>query len=184
MINRFFNHFVSCFGYSCTNEFNDSIVHANMLTLTIPVAMISSFIETVMGLHGLTVLAFVVLVMLELITGIAASKSRGEKIVSHKFSRFGLKVFVWISLLFITNSLQLEYVGHNDLMSKLTGGFFSWLHGSLFVYITLEYLISVLENLGSLTNEKSKKTLINSIINKLNSFLGIEKNEKKTDENN
>jgi hypothetical protein len=63
-------------------------------------------------------------------------------------------------------------------------GFFSWLHGTLFVYVTLEYLISVLENIGSLTNEKSKKTLITTIINKLNSFLGLEKSEKKSDETN
>lgn len=184
MINRFLNHFVSCFGFSCTNDFNGSFVHANLLAITIPVAALSSFIESIMGLHGLTVLAFVSLVILELITGIVAAKGRGEKIVSHKFSRFGLKVFVWLTLLFITNSLRLEYDGEDDMLSRLTGGFFSWLHGSLFVYITLEYLISVLENVGSLTNEKSKKSLINTIIKKLNGFLGIEKYEKENNESN
>lgn len=178
MINRFFNHFVSCFGFDHVSDFNDSIVHSKLLMLTIPVATISGFIEHIMGLQGLTVLAFVVLIILELITGISAAKSRGEKIVSHKFSRFGLKVFVWMTLLFITNSLQLEYEGQKDLISKLAGGFFSWLHGALFVYVSLEYLISVLENLGSLTDEKSKKTLITAIINKLNNFLGLEKNKK------
>lgn len=178
MINKFFNYIVTNFGFSCTNDFNGSIVHTKLLAITIPVAGISSIVENVMGLHGLTVLAFVSLVILELITGLAASKSRGESIQSHKFSRFGLKVFVWMTLLFITHSLQLEYAGHTDLLSQMTGGFFSWLHGALFVYIILEYLISVLENLGSLTNEKSKKTLITAIIDKLNSFLGIEKSKK------
>ncbi len=184
MISRFLNHFVSCFGFECKQDFNDSIVHANLLTITLPVATISGFLESLMGLHGLTVLSFVILVILELITGISAAKSRGEKIVSHKFSRFGLKVFVWMTLLFITNSLKLEYINEKDFLSIISAGFFDWLHGSLFVYITLEYLISVLENLGSLTNEKSNKTLINAIINKLNSFLNLEKSEKKSDENN
>lgn len=182
MINKFLNHFVNSFGFSCTNDFSGSIVHANLLSITLPLAGISAILESLMGLHSLTIIAFVVLVILELITGIAASRSRGEKIVSHKFSRFGLKVFVWMSLLFVTNSMRLEYDGHKDLLSVLSTGFFSWLHGALFVYITIEYLISVLENLGSLTNEKNKKTLITAIINKLNSFLKIEKNERKNEE--
>ncbi len=184
MINRFLNHFVSCFGFTCKQDFGDSIVHSNLMPLTIPIAGISAFIESFIGLQGLTVFAFVVLVILELITGIVAAKARGEKIVSHKFSRFGLKVFVWMCLLFITNSVGLEYENHKDFLSKMGSGFFSWLHGTLFVYVTLEYLISVLENIGSLTNEKSKKTLITTIINKLNSFLGLEKSEKKSDETN
>ncbi len=182
MINRFFNHFVSCFGFQCTSDFNDSIIHTKLLMLTIPVAAISGVIESIMGLHGLTVLAFVTLIILELITGLAAAKARGEKIVSHKFSRFGLKIFVWVSLLFITNSLQLEYTNQNDLLSLLSKGFFSWLHGTLFVYIALEYLISVLENLGSLTKEDDKKTLITAIVNKLNGILGIDRFNKKDED--
>ena len=183
MISRFFNYIVNNFGFNCTHDFNNSIVHSNLLMVTIPVAGISSIMETSMGLHGLTVLAFVVLVILELITGIAASRARGEKIQSHKFSRFGLKVFVWMSLLFITNSIGLEYSGHDDVLSALAKGFFVWLHGTLFIYVTLEYLISVLENLGSLTGEKNKKTLITTIIEKLNSVLGIERYQKKNEEN-
>ena len=107
MINRFLNHFVSCFGFDHVSDFNDSIVHSKLLMLTLPLAAISGFVESFMGLHGLTVLAFVILVVLELVTGLVASKSRGEKIESHKFSRFGLKVFVWITLIFITHSLEL-----------------------------------------------------------------------------
>lgn len=184
MINKFFNYVVTNFGYECTSDFSDSIIHSRLLMFTIPIASISAFIEKMVGLQGLTVLAFVSLVILELITGIAAAKSRGEKIQSHKFSRFGLKVFVWMTLLFITHSLQLEYSGDKDVLSNLTEAFFSWLHGALFVYVSLEYLISVLENIGSLTNEKEKKTLITAIINKLNSFLGLEKSQKKSNETN
>lgn len=170
---------VTNFGFDHISDFNDSIIHSKLLMLTIPVAAISGVVESIMGLYGLTVLAFVVLVILELVTGLAAAKSRGEKIESHKFSRFGLKIFVWMTLIFITHSLELEYSDNKDLLSVLTKGFFGWLHGALFVYVTLEYLISVLENLGSLTNEKSKKTLITAIINKLNGFLGLEKSNKK-----
>jgi len=170
MINRFLNHFVGCFGFDCTTDFNNSLIHSNFLMITIPVAAFSSMIENFLGLQGLTVLAFVVLVILELITGIVASKNRGEKIVSHKFSRFGLKVFVWLALLFITNSLKLEYDGHKDLLSITTLGIFTWLHDALFVYVTMEYLISVFENINSLTKTKSKKKFIDYIIDKLKNF--------------
>jgi len=183
MINRFLNHFVHSFGFSCTNDFNDSIIHTKLLTFTIPMAGFLTIIESLMGLQILTIISFVVLVILELVTGISASLSRGEKIESHKFSRFGLKVFVWMTLLFITNSAKLEYNGHEDIPSVLSKGLFTWLHETLFVYITLEYLISVLENLGSLSKEKNKKTLITSIINKLNNFLNIGKNGVKNEEN-
>lgn len=179
MINRFLNHFVSCFGFSCTSDFNNSFVHSNLLMVTIPFAAISSVIEQIMGLHSLTIIAFTLLVILELITGMAASKNRGEKIVSHKFSRFGLKVFVWVTLLFITNSLRLEYDGHKDLFSVTSFSIFSWLHNALFVYITVEYLISVLENVTSLTKKKNKSKLIDLIIDKLKNFSINEKEDKK-----
>lgn len=182
MINRFLNHFVSCFGFSHTTDFNCSIVHTKLLSFTLPIAAISSILENIIGLHGLTILGFVSLVILELVTGISASLNRGEKLESHKFSRFGLKVFVWMTLLFITNSLQLEYKGNTDLLSLMSAGFFSWLHSTLFIYITLEYLISVLENLGSLTKEKNKQTLITAIINKLNGILGVDRFNGKKEE--
>lgn len=178
MINRFLNHFVGCFGFECTSDFNSSFIHSNFLIITIPVAAFSSMIENFLGLHGLTVLAFTLLVILELITGIVASKNRGEKIVSHKFSRFGLKVFVWLTLLFITNSLRLEYEGHKDLISVTSLGIFTWLHDALFVYVTVEYLISVFENINSLTKTKSKKKFIDYIIDKLKNFSPSEKEDK------
>ena len=170
MINKFLNFFVSNFGFECTGDFTNSIIHPKMLGITLPLAFISSTLEMFLGLQSLTVVAFVILVTLELITGIAASKLRGEPIVSHKFSRFGLKVFVWLVLIFITNTIRLEYFGSEETFRVIAAGFFTWLHGTLFIYITIEYLISVLENLGSITG-KSKDNLVKSIIGKLNSLL-------------
>jgi hypothetical protein len=60
----------------------------------------------------------------------------------------------------------------------LASGFFTWLHGTLFIYIVVEYLISVLENLGSITKEDENKTLVNLIVKKLNIFLKNEKNKE------
>jgi len=81
------NYIVSNFGFEDVTDFMGSLVHKNAMLLSIPVAGVSSVIETIFGLQGLTVLAFVVLVLLELVTGLVASKVRKEPIVSHKFGR-------------------------------------------------------------------------------------------------
>jgi len=154
-----FNHIVTNFGFNDLTDFSNSLVHKtcpfsskSILLTMLPIAGISSVVETIFGLQGITVLAFVVLVTLELVTGLIASRSRGEAIVSKKFSRFGLKVFVWLSLLFVLNALKKEY--HDEgLFDGMASVLFTWLHGTLFIYINLEYLISVLENLGIITGK-------------------------------
>lgn len=176
MINKFFTHLVNSFGFNCTGDFGSSIIHSNLLIITIPLAGFSALLEASLGLRHLTILAFVVLVTLELITGLVASKIRGEKIVSRKFSRFGLKVFVWLTLLYVVNAIKIEYSDQGGNFSNLASGFFTWLHGTLFIYIVIEYLISVLENLSVITG-KNNDTLITKIIKKLNGFLSGEKDK-------
>lgn len=178
MINKFLNYIVSNFGFTCTEDFNSSIIHSSVLPLTLSFAGLSAVFETIFGLQNLTIMAFVVLVILELLTGLIASKVRGEKIVSHKFGRFGLKVLVWLALVYVTNSVKLEFINSNGVFDSLALVLFTWLHGSIFIYIVLEYLISVLENLGVITGT-SNKTLINAITNKLNSFFNNEKDKRK-----
>ena len=177
MIRNFFNQIVCNFGFTCTEDFSSSIVHSKLLPLTIPVAGLSAFLETSLGLRSFTLIAFVVLITMELITGLIASKVRGEKIVSNKFGRFGLKVLVWMTLLYVTNAMRLEYLTGETNFSGLASGFFVWLHGTLFIYIVIEYLISVLENLGVITGD-NRNSLIKTIINKLNSFLKNDKNKE------
>lgn len=175
MTNKFLNHFVSCFGFECTTDFSNSIVHSKLLAFTIPLAGISAVLEGLLGLHSFTLMAFVVLLTLELITGLTASRIKGHSFESHKFSRFGLKAVVWITLLYITHQFYKEYNNSEGVFDSIASSLFTWLHGTLFIYITLEYFISVLENLGVITGD-SKKSLINTIINKLNSFLKNNKN--------
>lgn len=170
MINKLLNQFVSTFGFNCTGDFTNSIVHSKILGVTLPLAGISALLENSLGLQHLTLISFVVLVTLELLTGLIAAKVKGEQIVSNKFGRFGLKVLVWLILLYVTNSMRLEYSGSLESFRNLASGFFTWLHGTMFIYIVLEYLISVLENLGAITG-KSKDNLIKSIIDKLNNLL-------------
>jgi hypothetical protein len=182
MIRNFFNYVVSNFGFEDISDFSNSLLHTKLLTLTIPFAGLSAIAETYFGLQSLTIFAFVLLVTLELITGLTAAKVSKTKIESKKFGRFGLKIFVWISLLFIINSFRLEFKTHEDMMGNLAFGLLNWLHGTLFIYVCLEYLISVLENMGTISG-KDNKGIIDNIRIKLKSFMGNGKNKKEDNEN-
>lgn len=163
-----FNYIVTNFGFSDCSEFVNSFIHLNLITVTLPIVTVSSIFEKYFGLEHLTMISFLLLIILELLTGILSSKMRGIKIQSKKFSRFGLKVIVWLSLIFIVNSFRLEYKTHTDIMGTLGFTIFNWLHTFLFIYINMEYLISVLENLGVITgNKKNTGTIVKLIKDKL-----------------
>lgn len=165
---NFFNYIVTNFGFSNCSDFYGSILHPNFMLITIPLTGLSAAFEKYFGLEHLTIISFGLLIFLELITGLLSSKVRNVKIESKKFSRFGLKVLVWLSLIFITNSLRLEYKNYTDTAGVIAHSMFSWLHTFLFIYINMEYLISVLENLGIITGNKKESTnLVKQIKNKL-----------------
>jgi len=169
---NFFNYIVTNFGFSNCSDFYGSILHPNFMLFTLPIAGLSSLFEKYFGLEHLTIISFVVLIFLELITGLLSSKVRGVKIESKKFGRFGLKILVWLSLIFITNSLKLEYKSYTDAAGVVAYTMFNWLHTLLFIYINMEYLISVLENLGIVTgNKKETSSLIKFIKKKFSDFL-------------
>lgn len=164
---NFFNYIVNNFGFSNESDFLNSFLHTNLISVTLPIVGISSIVEKYFGLEHLTMISFSLLIFLELLTGLLSSKVRGIKIESRKFGRFGLKVLVWLSLIFIINSLRLEYKSHTDTIGVLGYTIFNWLHTFLFIYINMEYLISVLENLGVITgNKKGNNTMIKLIKNK------------------
>ena len=149
------SYIVKNFGFSDLSDFTCSLIHKNFLVGMVSLAGVSSVLEGILGLQVLTILAFVVLVFLELVTGLLASHVRGEAIVSKKFSRFGLKMLVWLVLIFVINTLKLEYSGDGNF-NELAKGLLTWLHGTLFIYINLEYLISVLENLGVISGRNNE----------------------------
>jgi len=171
MIKNFFNYIVVNFGFSGVDEFYNSTVHYRLAILTIPFSLISSVIQMYTGLGYLTLVSFAVLVLMEFLTGIYASKIKKIPIESKRFSRFGLKLLVWILLIFIINSLKIEYSNKSDITSLMAHGLFTWLHGALYVYINLEYLISVLENLEVISGNDSATSKLMLIKNKISSFL-------------
>jgi hypothetical protein len=162
MIKSVINYFVKNFGFNDFSDFSSSFIRWDFLTLTIPVALISSVVNTYFGLSLLTLFAFVSLLVVELVTGITASKFKGHRIESRRFSRFGLKLFVWLIFFFIVQSMKQQYVDSNKLAFKL----YDWLHDTVMIYVTMEYLISVLENISVISGD-SKNKLTSALIDKI-----------------
>lgn len=171
MIKSFLNYIVTNFGFNSVNDFYSSTVHHNFIILTIPFALVGAFLEKIMGLNFVTLVSFGVLILMEFLTGISASKIKNIPIQSKRFSRFGLKLLVWVSLIFIIHSLKMEYKGATDVTGLMASALFSWLHSALYVYVNLEYLISVLENLEVISGNDSATSKLSLIKKKISSFI-------------
>lgn len=166
------NTFVQHFGFDNFTDFSNSMIHAKFLILTIPTSLFTfGFVEKYLGLTPAIFFAFFVLAVLELVTGLVASRARGEKWESRKFSRFGLKILVWLCLIMVAFSFKEGYETERGLQAGMIFQIFHWLHGVLIVYISFEYLISILENFSRITG-KSNNKLITILKKKFDQFLG------------
>lgn len=166
---KLFSYVTGHFGFDSTDDFVTSLIHINMLKITIPFGIFAGFIERFFGIYPVTLLAFGLLILLELLTGLIASRIKGQKIQSKKFGRFGLKFGVWVTIFFIVQSLKSQYEGTSDLVYF----FYSWLHTFIVGYVNMEYLISVLENV-SVISGKNNNTLISGIKRKFDRVFGSE----------
>jgi len=163
------NHVTNHFGFEDYTDFSNSLIHYNLLRITIPLGLCTGLVEHFLGIYPTTLISFGSLIVLELLTGLMASRTRGQKIQSKKFSRFGLKFGVWVTVFFIVHSLKMQYVGVSDFVA----GFYGWIHTFILGYVNMEYLISVLENISVITG-KNNSTLVNGIKKKFDSFFGPE----------
>lgn len=163
---------IESFGFKQHGDLLNSLfpsIKYQILGFTITLSAISSFANKLFGLEALTILAFVFMLMMEFASGIIASKIKGKRIESRLMGRFLVKVFLWLTCLFFIHTLQMDY----EAKSKLIAGSLQWLHSGLMIYVSLEYLISILENIAVISG-KSNDVLIKYIRKKINQLLGDE----------
>lgn len=155
-------YFAQCMGFA-DGEFLLSIKKTNVKTLIIflSVAGVAGVLQVVVGLEPGPLMAFIGVLCLELVTGLAASFVRGERLSSHRWKRFGAKLFVWVCLLSIIH-----------LLRPVFPAVYGFLHTTVVVYVSLEYIISILENLAAITG-KSNNVLVHSIREMLGKFIDI-----------
>lgn len=168
----FCNYIVSNFGFNDINDFLGSMIHYKLLFLTLPSSFfIFTFIEQWLGVTSAIFGSFVVGAIMELVTGLIAARVKRERWSSHKFSRFGLKILVWLSLIFVANSWKMSFQDLEGVQNWMTYQLFNWFHGVLTIYVSLEYIISILENYSVITGKSTSK-LTNFLKKKFDQFLG------------
>lgn len=176
MRSKVLNYIVETFGFTDWADYANSAFHGKQMGLflsgSLMVSTLNAAIRDYLGLKPVLVCAIILLLVLELATGLMTIKRKeGEKFESKKFSRFSLKAFMWSAWIFIAYSFRDQFIDTNLAAFEL----FDWIHTGLLVYMFLEYLISVDENVAKITGKPN--TFLTIVITKLKSFLNIKDKE-------
>ena len=163
------------FGYSNINDFMQSTFHVSVIKpitfLSTTLAVVAMSFETVVGLQPIVYLAFTLLIIFEVITGIKASIKEGKKIESRKFGRMIIKLSVYTILIAIVNTFKQHLV-----VPRIFGvdvNIYEWIYFAVLNMIIIQLLISLLENLGRLGYGES--SLIIKFLKKLlNKYISID----------
>ena len=159
------------FEWQTLTDFSESLLPSIKINTTLQVltsSTIIGLINTLLGVNHTTIIAVFVALFAELITGIYASIKRGESLRSAKFGRFVFKAFIWLLSLFIVNAFT------NEFAADKTPGTFTlmqWVRSVFILICFFEYMISINENMESITGRKS--TFIMYLKAKVKSFLSV-----------
>lgn len=168
------NKLLKTFEYESWSDLTSSLfpsIKYNISAVVLSTSALSVATYKIFGLNILATIAFVLVLTMEVISGIIASKVAGISVSSTKSSRFSLKMACYLIMLFVSNSFAESF---NVKGSNVGYWFFDWLHLFLAVHIATENIISIGENLGVI-NGKGKTYWISQIQDKVNELFRVKK---------
>lgn len=157
------------FEYATAGELLNSLLPSTKYLITLLVVSLSAIVSSIdylFGMNAIALFAFVMILMVELTSGLYASYVQSIPFSSSRFSRFLFKLAQYLFLLFGTHALMQSYADHDK---QIMSGLFDWLNNYLVVHIMFENVISILEN-GAVIQGKPKGTWINGIKIYLSNF--------------
>ncbi len=164
--------FLSTYGWASNRDFLLSLfpsVKYGTMGGSISFAAVSAFFVQYLGISPALIPALVIILATELWTGVRASRKRKEPFESNKFSRFVLKLCVWMVLFYTAHSFMNEYRGQETLVQILAFTFFEVLKVFLMSLFLVENVTSILENLAVLDG-KPKDTYVEKTKDLFNAF--------------
>lgn len=178
------NSIIQTFEFADDKAFVISCLPSLKYESTMLVIAFSGVLTTIaqaMGLELITVIAFAIMCVVELIIGVYASVVVGkERLQSTKASRFTVKLAAIMIVLFVLNTFQEQFKESNNIASV----FFEWFYLFVFAWFATEYLISIIENIGKIYG-KSTNSLVKAIKSKQKIlFENHEENIKNSDDTN
>ena len=138
----------------------------NLTVLGVGVSAISGIIQTVFGLDWQAFAALLGVLVWELVSGIVASRIKGEPFSSSRLSRFGFKTAQYLILMAVPYLISVSLRASGK---TLAAEVLEWLYLFFVVQIVFENVISILENHAVITG-KDKTHWINKIQDKLNNL--------------
>jgi hypothetical protein len=181
---NYFVKFLAAYDYKSFEEFFLSLfptfkyeIHWLMLLIS----GVSGVVNYFFGITPALAIAMFVAVIVEVITGISASKKLGKKFESFRFSRCVIKIGIWLLILYIIHAFEIEYKDKTSVIQIAAYYFFQFAYVAALTGFLVEYLTSILENISVLQG-KDKTELITAISGGWKNLISIIK-PKKQDEN-
>lgn len=135
-------------------------------TASLIISSISVPLIKIFGLDEIALLLLLLVFFIELVSGIWASRVRGEPFESFKFSRFSFKCFYYLSIIAICYRFAISYENRGNSLGVVI---FDFMHLFFTVQIILENIVSISENY-SVISGKPKQHWITTLVDKVNSF--------------
>jgi hypothetical protein len=158
------NWILKDWGFTSMQDLLQSTLHIGsikpMMVLSVTFGTLSSITDKYLGLEPLVYLSFLILLIVEFITGISASIKEGKKIESKRLGRFIVKIVVYTLMIAIVNILNKSF---DD---RIVGKIYNFIYWIIIDFITLQLIISVFENLSRLGFQESSR-----VFNKINKYL-------------
>lgn len=166
----FIERLLLTYDYESIGAFGESLAPSTKYaTLTPIILSISSMAVIPTKIFGLSEYAFgalLVMMVVEMVSGIIASRVKKETYSSTKSSRFGLKTAQYLVVIGVPYLFAESF----KMQGKEMGAtIFDWMHIFLTVQVVQENLVSILEN-SAVISGKSKTHWISKLSDKINSF--------------
>jgi FtsH-binding integral membrane protein len=172
------NEILKDWGFLNSKDYVKSMAgHITYPTISIGgvLGLIATSFEKIIGMDLVMYFAFILLLLVELRTGIVSSKRAGNKYQSKRAGRFILKAFTYTVVLGVVN------IFYTRLSDTKMGFLYEVIYWSILHLIVLQLIVSVFENLSKMGFAESSKVFkkINQILDKyFNLDVKVEKEEK------
>ena len=157
LVNMFIDKFLYSYGYDSVGALMESVFPSTKYVGFGQSAALSSVLGCIcsaLGVWPVLVIAMMLIMLIELVSGVCASHKRKEHFESSKFSRFLLKLCIWF-VLFLSCQVFAFFASHYDdhSLAWLVGAwFFDVLTVILMIAFVVENATSILENLACIDN--------------------------------
>jgi len=123
------------------------------------VAMISGLVNYLFGIGPMLAIAMVLVVVVEIWTGLEASRKLEKKFESFRFSRCWLKIAIWLFILYVIHSFELDFENPENFTQEMGLVFFNFVFVAVLTAFLVENVTSILENYSVMQGQPKTKLI-------------------------